>query len=56
MPMLTRRALARLSLAAPVAALPLALIAATPLPVPGLGRIVRDGGRFAWLPLDRAHG
>lgn len=32
------------------------LIAATHMPFPGLGRIVDDGGRYAWLPADWAHG
>ncbi|MCB1547171.1 MAG: MBL fold metallo-hydrolase, partial [Hyphomicrobiaceae bacterium] len=33
-----------------------ALIAATHMPFPGLGRIARDGGRLRWLAADWAHG
>ena len=32
-----------------------ALIAATHMPFPGLGRIVSDGGRLRWLPAEWAH-
>lgn len=33
-----------------------ALIAATHMPFPGLGRIVRDGATLRWSPADWAHG
>jgi glyoxylase-like metal-dependent hydrolase (beta-lactamase superfamily II) len=33
-----------------------ALIAATHMPFPGIGRILRDGSTLAWLPADWAHG
>jgi glyoxylase-like metal-dependent hydrolase (beta-lactamase superfamily II) len=32
-----------------------ALIAATHMPFPGLGRVVSDGGRLRWLPAEWAH-
>ena len=32
-----------------------ALIAATHMPFPGLGRIVRDNGRLRWLNAEWAH-
>jgi glyoxylase-like metal-dependent hydrolase (beta-lactamase superfamily II) len=36
----------------PKAAEEQALVAATHMPFPGTGRIVRDGGRYTWLPAD----
>lgn len=33
-----------------------ALLAATHMPFPGLGRIVKDGGALAWLPADWEYG
>jgi glyoxylase-like metal-dependent hydrolase (beta-lactamase superfamily II) len=32
-----------------------ALVAATHMPFPGLGRIVADGGQLRWLPAEWAH-
>jgi len=32
-----------------------ALIAATHMPFPGLGRIVRDNGKLRWLNAEWAH-
>jgi hypothetical protein len=32
-----------------------ALLAATHMPFPGLGRIVSDGGRLRWLAADWAY-
>lgn len=40
----------------PMAADEGALIAATHMPFPGLGRIVRDGGELRWVAADWAHG
>jgi hypothetical protein len=33
-----------------------ALIAATHMPFPGLGRLARDEGRLRWITADWAHG
>ena len=40
----------------PMAAEEGALIAATHMPFPGLGRIARDGGELRWVTADWAHG
>jgi hypothetical protein len=39
----------------PRAAEEMALIAATHMPFPGLGRIVSDGGQMRWLAAEWAH-
>ena len=39
----------------PQAAEERALLAATHMPFPGMGRIGRDGGKLTWVPADWEH-